>query len=89
MSEYDVKVTHLYGDTYRVEAYPSARSVLLPLVALFGIGFVVHLMQKYDLTFEQAMRLITAGILGLGFLAIGLIFWLKPKFDRFINGNRW
>jgi len=89
MGEYDVKVTHLYGDTYRVEAYPSARSVLLPLAAFFGLGLVFHLMQKYDLTFEQVMRLFTLGIFGLGFLGIGLILWLKPKFDRFINDGRW
>lgn len=89
MAEYDVKVTPLYGDTYRVEAYPSARPVIFGFLALLGFGLVVHLMKEYGLSFNQAVGVIIGGAITLMVTAVGLFIWLKPKFDRLFDDRRW
>lgn len=81
MSEYDVKVTHLYGDTYRVEVYESARPAIFGLLALVGFGFIAYLMKEFDLTFEQAIRTVTGTVSVLLVAGAGIFAWVRNRIE--------
>lgn len=81
MSEYDVKVTRLYGDTYRVEVYESARPAIFGLLALVGFGFIAYLMKEFDLTFEQAVWTVTGTVSALVLAGAGIIAWVRSRVE--------
>lgn len=79
MSEFNVKVTKLSEDTYRLEVLEDNGPYIVVLLGLVGLGVVAHLMKEYDLTFEQALWTIT-GFVSLALLsAAGLIRWVRRR----------
>lgn len=81
MSEYDVKVTHLYGDTYRVEVYESARPTIFGLLVLVGFAFIGYLMKEFDLTFEQAIWTLTGTVSALLLAGAAIIVWVRNRIE--------